>query len=284
MTTLSPSFTKYIASDDHPFIELRKLFNLVRQINGEGFIPINEHVFIHDLIPGWIFKKKREDGYQYCEDQHLYRVRKAHKISNFINYKDYRSIEVAEKYLIKINEEWWVAAKKMRLSTRSLEIDPDMANEAANIIFDVNLVDIHLQNFAFTEYGKLALFDTEPVNRKMKKDRWHFIPLLNDKPLYKYETSFNSCESLKTLCSSNTSRVEIEKVQNEQYWVFAAKKVKILALSILLICTCYYLLDSLPNLRHITVALGVVYTTMVFLRSVYDLSMVHNLYKKTKKI
>ncbi len=150
----------------------------------------------------WILKLGRTDGLHTTPDTHLYRVRKAEKIRTYIQQNNLEAhIAVPTKYLYwnTAQNQFYVVAEKMDLSSEvgmptSGEVEANfkagasfggqlqaLANNApkrsltppqAKALAELSVLgytDLSYNNLYFTQDGKVAIIDTEPLKRSLKK-------------------------------------------------------------------------------------------------------------------
>ena len=150
------------------------------------FAPLKDaHVFD---AGNWILKGERA-ALLTAPDTHLYRVRKAEKVRNFIRDNHLEDhLEVPNKYIYWHREEskFYVVAERLNLSNEvpkpaSTELEEILcknkpqrsltvvqAKSLAELSF-LGLTDLSYNNLLFTQEGKVAIIDTEPVKRAYKK-------------------------------------------------------------------------------------------------------------------
>jgi len=218
----------------------------------------------------WILKVGRRDGLLTTEDTHLYRIRKAEKIRSYIRENGLEaSLAVPKKYLY-WNEkqgEFYVVSEKLDLSpevakprTKELEDEfkaacglgwqakalsegkpmraftPVQAKALAELSF-LGYTDLSYNNLYFTKEGKVAIIDTEPQKRGLKKAFAEnlVIRYLRDKSSLLTEQSVAGIAKLKLSVSDPLALKEIEQVEKSHVlWNLAqlVGKIAILSLAI----------------------------------------------------
>lgn len=211
----------------------------------------------------WILKLERTDGSKTTPDTHLYRVRKAEKIRTYIQKNNLEAhIAVPKKYLYwnTSQNQFYVVAEKMDLSTEvatpaSKDIEENwrgaasyggqvhaLANKAprrslttiqARTLAELSVLgytDLSYNNLYFTKDGKVAVVDTEPQKRSLKKivKSSFFFFLFGDKRSVLAQQSIAGIAKLKLYTDDPTALQAIEKVEkNHALWGMARLITKI---------------------------------------------------------
>lgn len=217
----------------------------------------------------WVLKLGRTDGLSTTPDTHLYRVRKAEKIRAYIqkNHLE-KHIAVPRKYLYWNTPEnqFYVVAEKMNLSSEvatpaSKDIEnackavapsfegqlqalannypkrsltPIQAKTLAELSF-LGYTDLSYNNLYFTEDGKVALIDTEPRKRSLKKifNSSFFARWLGDKGSLLTQQSIAGIAKLKLYTDDPTALKAVQRVEkNHVLWSIARLITKISAITL----------------------------------------------------
>lgn len=217
----------------------------------------------------WVLKLGRTGSIVTTSDTHLYRVRKAEKIRSYIHQNNLEDhIAVPQKYLYwhAIQNQFYVVAEKMNLSPEvaqpaSQEIEanfkrcgalyggqmgaldqgaskrsltPVQAKALAELSI-LGYTDLTYNNLYFTQDGKVAIIDTEPLKRSFKKlIKSNFLYfLLGDKEFVLTQQSIIGIAKLKTYTSDPTALQAVQKVEkNHALWMIARLIAKISAVTL----------------------------------------------------
>ncbi len=212
----------------------------------------------------WVLKLGRTDNLLTTPDTHLYRIRKAEKIRNYISQNNLEDhIEVPRKYLYWNTDEkqFYVVAQKLDLSREvaspaSADIENALkrgasirgeqgyalANHApkrsltptqAKALAELSILgytDLTYNNIYFTRDGRVAIIDTEPVKRGLNKivKASLFFFLFCDKGALLSQQSIAGIAKLK-LCTDNPAALQaVQKVErNHALWNIAQLITKI---------------------------------------------------------
>ena len=234
---------------------------------------LKEHIF---ETKDWVLKLGRQDGLLTTPDTHLYRVRKAEKIRTYVQQNHLENaIAVPKKYLYWCEQEnrFYVVAEKMALSKevaapKSQEMEaafkgfyateagqlaagqikalaenapkrsltPDQAKALAELSI-LGYTDLTYNNLYFTQDGKIAIIDTEPQKRALKKKKLsNFIDsfFMVDKGFLLSMQSIAGIAKLKLYIDDQTALSNVEKVEkNHVLWRIAIliTKISIVALA-----------------------------------------------------
>ncbi len=212
----------------------------------------------------WILKCERKDQLQTTPDTHLYRLRKAEKIRTYIQQNKLEEhLKVPRKYIYWHKEEskFYLVDEKMELSDEvvtpaSAEIEAIFKGEGAILggqtqalasgalrrsltriqakalaeLSVLGYTDLSYNNLYFTKDQKVAIIDTEPQKRFLKKRcKSNFLYyFLGDKGVILSEQSIAGIAKLK-LCADSPEVLEvIQKVEkNHVLWRSAVLVAKI---------------------------------------------------------
>ncbi|MCE2983261.1 MAG: hypothetical protein LW832_06815 [Parachlamydia sp.] len=252
MNDLAVKFNPYIISNTNlPDVktQLDSVFNNIGPVFSadKGFNELDDkgHVVSHPALNNWIFKKEREDLEFAAPDAHIYRVRRASRLQEVIAKNGIADIVVPRKWLYQTNDQWVVAAEKVDLDETHIvkspsimehdkvqkHLSPAQAKGIATLCFEGRLEDVRGQNIQYTQDGKVALVDTEPLSRSFFKSipSWvKHIPLF--KSTFKFRIAMENSERLYLICPNPLAKKEIRQVQNQQFWKHLAKLVSSCAL------------------------------------------------------
>lgn len=225
----------------------------------------------------WVLKFTRNDGLMTTPDTHLYRVRKAEKVRKYIadNRLD-RELVVPQKYLYwKVDEgRFYVVSQKVDLAPEVANPTPELgeAIRAAELLASgqmqalvsgaatralsplqakalaelatMGLTDLSYNNLFFDRQGRIAVIDTEPVKRALKKKLFAYPSFgfwMGDKAVNKAQQVLTGTAKLKLSCSDPLARREVEKVERRHTLWNLAKVVTKLAL----VCLAIYFLPTI---------------------------------------
>lgn len=202
----------------------------------------------------WVLKLGRTDGLNTTPDTHLYRVRKAEKIRTFIHQNNLDDHIAVSKKLIYLNtsqNQFYVVAEKMDLSSEvatpsSVENETALkslsslggqvqalANNApkrsltpiqAKTLAELSVLgstDLSFNNLYFTRDGKVAIIDTEPQKRSLKKTvmKSLFFVLFGDKGALLSQQSLAGIAKLKIYVDNPIALKAVQRVErNHVLW------------------------------------------------------------------
>lgn len=231
-----------------------------------------QNVFEIQGLGGYVVKTKRTDAYSthLASDTHLYRVRKALKmraISEKYSLQDH--IEIPLKYLYFQSNRWYVIAEKSELtdegpiinqayaaalkdkdtdygavpgqirfieqSSSHRALSQGQARALTVLTYESGYIDFNFCNFCFTNKGKFALLDLEPLHRKYKKReqaKWKYLGLYDFSLCY-LPRLVKSIARLRV--ATNEPQVVSAINQTENYYLLAhtVKAVARLAITVL---------------------------------------------------
>lgn len=215
----------------------------------------------------WVLKLGRTDGLNTTPDTHLYRVRKVEKIRTYIHQNNLEAhIAVPRKYLYwnTTKNQFYVVAEKMNLSsevgTPSADVEaifkqasafggqlralannaprrsltPTQAKALAELSF-LGYTDLTYNNLHFTHDGKVAIIDTEPVKRSLKKMQKSnfFVFLFGDKGARLSQQSIAGIAKLKLYTDNPIALQAVQRVEkNLVLWSIAQLITKISAVTL----------------------------------------------------
>lgn len=174
------------------------------------------------------------------------------RVQKVIEKHHFTEIIVPQKFFYKHKGEWLVIAQELTLDENSVvkkaawspfshkpktvkPLTPKQAYETAVICFEANTSDIQIVNLNYTQAGKVAILDTEPMDRESKKGKWarRFFILPGIKSTLKFIQNDTNAVRLAHCCTDPKAAHEVEKVRRVQLLKEVAKKVTEAALPIL---------------------------------------------------
>ena len=251
----------------------------------------------------WVLKLGRTDEFATTPDTHLYRVRKAEKIRSYIHKNNLDAhIAVPRKYLYwnTTQKQFYVVAEKMNLSPEvptpaSLDIEAAfkeggpsvggqmqaLANNApkrsltpaqAKALAELSVLgytDLTYNNLYFTQDGKVAIIDTEPVKRslkKMTKSSFLFF-LLGDKRSLLSKQSIAGIAKLKLYIDNPTALQAVQRVEkNHALWSIAQLITKISIVTLVIYFTPT--ITTLIPIAAVAMTLKVSFITVAVLKNI----------------
>ena len=222
--------------------------------------PLKDHIFDAGK---WVLKLGRTDGLDTTPDTHLYRVRKAEKIRSYIHKNNLDAhIAVPRKYLYwnTTQEQFYVVAEKMNLSPEvptpaSLDMEAvfkegasyggqmqaladnaprrSLTSAQAKALAELSVLgytDLSYNNLYFTQDGKVAIIDTEPLKRSLKKmvKSGFIFFLFGDKGSLLSQQSIAGIAKLKLYIDNPTALQAVQRVEkNHALWRIAQLITKI---------------------------------------------------------
>ena len=248
----------------------------------------------------WFLKLNRTDQANIRPDTVLYRVRKAAKIEKFIlenhlqnqfalpkkhlywhleekrfyvvSEKLQLSNEVAEPVNAQIEQQFTQAAGQVHGQAEALangvskrSITAEQAKNLARMCLELGYTDLSYNNLYFNQEGKVAIIDTEPVQRTFKKTIFSFFVFrlgLGDRVGFCAEHALGGISRLKLYCSNSLAMKSVEKVEKNHILWNLAKLISKLGVT----CLMIYVAPSLfGRLVVLTVVRGVLYTKAALL-------------------
>lgn len=228
--------------------QLDAIFRDHQSFSEMGFravVPGKEYVVSHPNLPHWIVKGIRTDdqGPNMTVDTHIYRVRRALRIAKIIEKCAFTKVVVPHKYLYQNQGQWYVIAEKLPLDPiLSLSIEEkknrkylsvEQTKELAVICFEAGLLDVDGNNLRILADGRIAIIDTEPIDRKKRKATrlfYQFVP--GSKSFFNLLVAAQNTERLAYLSISQDK--EIIPIQARYLWRFQARCIAQIALSTIL--------------------------------------------------
>ncbi len=211
----------------------------------------------------WVFKLGRTGGALTTPDTHLYRVRKAEKIRTYILQHGLEAhIAVPKKYLYwhTTENQFYLVAEKMALSREvaapasieyedNFKADPSLGGQVEALANDhpkrslttvqakalaemagLGYNDLTYNNLHFTNDGKVAIIDTEPLKRfvnKETKSSFNFF-FFGDRRLMLTLQALSGIAKLKLYTDAPAALQAVEKVEkNHAIWGIVESIVKI---------------------------------------------------------
>lgn len=271
---LPPKFDSYIINnmDNDLRKQLDQIFHKIpassldflSQDNGFQSMGYKDHVVTHPSLADWVIKGPRHDHViSTLPDTHIYRVRKATRIQKVIEKYGFSEVVVPKKFLYEYQGQWFVIAEKLDIDSKatldntSLWLYPDhtlksltskQAEEIAYLCFEGKLEDVTKANINFTKDGKIAILDTEPISRAIKKAGriWlQFIP--NLKSTFLFLMSLTNSERLFLMCSSEAGE-KVRHVQSKMFWEHLGKIILKTALPLIFSIGAFTLASANPLL------------------------------------
>lgn len=219
----------------------------------------------------WVLKLGRTDGFLTTPDTHLYRIRKAEKVRQYItDHHLENDLMVPEKYLYwnKSEKQFYVVAKKIDLSDEVatpankefksvfeeaakttegqvrafVEGKPQRSLTAvqAKALAELSILgytDLSYNNLYFTLDGRVAIIDTEPQKRGLNKNFTKSLigSWLTDKGALLAQQTLSGTAKLKLYCDDQEALKEVELVEkNHALWSLAKSAVKIAFASLMI--------------------------------------------------
>ncbi len=261
--TLAPKFYTHLLghskciAPDNVKQEIEKIFE-----NFDQSAPIDNKENIRDC-GAWVVKNSRAQfGVFTTADTHLYRVRKALKVKKYISENHYdNEIAVPDKYIYfnPKDEQLYAVCKKLNLSNEIAGIESPawesylkegysrsgqvqalrdgkpkrnltftQAKASAELSF-LGYTDFNYTNLYFTQDGKLAILDTEPFNRALKKTlcsglKGYFF----DKVALHAQQAIEGIARLKHYCTDPKAMQVVKQIErNNALWNIAKLVTKI---------------------------------------------------------
>lgn len=259
VSNLSPKFQPFLVGSPTCPAKIKVEIDTIFQ---QPLIPLKNN-YIFDAGK-WILKLGRTDGFNTTPDTHLYRVRKAEKIRTYIHQNNLEAhIVVPRKYLYwnTPQNQFYVVAEKMNLSPEVAEpaaVDLEAAFKSAASLMKgqaqaladnapkrsltptqakalaelsvLGYTDLTYNNLYFTNDGKVAIIDTEPQKRslkKMLKSSFVFF-LFGDKGSVLSQQSIAGIAKLKLYTDNPAALQAVQKVEkNHALWRIALLITKI---------------------------------------------------------
>jgi hypothetical protein len=244
----------------------------------QGFLPLGgkNHVVKHPNLPGWVIKGQRNDQFNFIPDQHIYRVRKATRIQQVIDKHGFTQVVVPKKFLYQHEGSWFVIAQELDLDpnasiTKNFSIfdkkivkplTPEQAKEISTICFEGRLNDLGSHNLFYTRDGKIAIVDTEPVNRKTKKNLGFFRLIPSFLLTIRFTAANVESERVRRLCEDKAKRA-IDTVCRSMYIKHLAKLVAKIVLPLIIAGAACYQARAMANspLRVVS-SIGLIVSTI----------------------
>lgn len=256
LNNLPAKFHPYLLG--HPLCPKNKLEKEIDKVFEKALSPLkSDYIF---SAGNWVLKLGRTDGVLTTDDTHLYRIRKAEKIRKYIsnnNLEDH--IMVPKKFLYWNENEnrFYVVSKKVDLLEDVAEpsdfleplLDAALAKqfggqvkaftkgkptralspEQARGLSELSILgytDLTYNNLFYNTDGKVAIIDTEPVKRGLKKElaKNKFAMWLGDKGALLAQQSISGMAKLKMYCNSEALR-EVKKVEQKHVLWSIAKLI-----------------------------------------------------------
>jgi hypothetical protein len=118
--------------------------------------------------------------------------------------------------------------------------------------------DLTYKNMFFTPEGQVAIIDTEPVKRSIKKlNAESPIPWFQDKDTWIMQQAIGGTAKLKSVCSDPLALKAVEKIEAEHFLWNLAKLVCKIAIVVLVLCVVPFLLTQLAIAAVVVTALKV---------------------------
>jgi hypothetical protein len=117
----------------------------------------------------------------------------------------------------------------LKFGKQQRAITPTQAKALAELCLQ-GYTDLSYNNIFFTQDGKIAIIDTEPVKRAVKKtfDESYFSMILGEKRITLCSQKILGFKKLKLACSDEAAIKEVEKVEtNHVLWNIAIQVTKI---------------------------------------------------------
>ncbi|MEI8301439.1 MAG: hypothetical protein WCG10_07540 [Chlamydiota bacterium] len=275
----------------------------------EGQFAVRPYIFD---AGNWFLKLNRTDQPNIRPDTVLYRIRKAAKIEKFIIENHLENQFILPKknlYWHPQEQRFYVVSEKLQLSNEVAEplnaqieqefkynadqahgqaealangapkrsITADQAKNLARMCLELGYTDLSYNNLYFNQEGKVAIIDTEPVQRTFKKtifSFWVFRCGLADRVWVCAEHALGGISRLKFYCSNPLAMKAVEKIERNHILWNLAKLASKLGVTCLMIYVA-------PSLVSRVVVLGVVKGVLyikVSLLAMNSLSLLRCLY------
>jgi len=260
---LPPEFNKYILGaanqpDDKEKRDLKEILDrhFPRQ---EEWTPIEGKLNIiqHPNVPGWILKGIRRDffGLVLAPDAHIYRVVRAEEYQQGINQHNLKhAFVLPKKYLYQHDSKWWVVAQKIDfVALTANDISAEQADGIIYLQFHNNLNDCSGGNLKKTAEGKIAIIDTEPLDRIQHRHlSSSFMSKLIGQDCPMMIQNLSKALLFKGFCTDNAPAIKaISRRIGIETVLFTLKKVAVLAVAFFTMAVASY---TLPLVGIIAVA------------------------------
>lgn len=284
LENLSNKFRPYLLGDSSCKLNQNDWKEVDIQFNYSETKTIKGHVIATE---NYIFKGPRSDIITTL-DTHLYRVRKAEKIREYIERNDLRGHLLVPKkclYWDANKKVFYVVSQKIALSDevvrprdfiekewKTMKYPPgrikDLVNGSRQRSFSAiqakalaelsfsGYNDLNYGNFFFTQTGQVAIIDTEPTYRFLKKYRGYDF-FIGKEPL-STKLGIKGIAHLKLYTDDAKALTEINKVETTYVTWCIAKLVGKIAALIFVSCAIYFIPmkpDSVILSKIVTVAL-----------------------------
>lgn len=210
-----------------------------------------KHVVTHPDLPNYVVKGPRHDHAKHlcAHDSHIYRVRRATRLQSVIKRHGFSEIIIPKKMLYHHKGHWFVVAEKLNLDihaklhksydraqeTHFKQLTAKQVRELSVLCFEGNLEDVNETNIQFTSEGKIALVDTEPVSRALKKTFKQWLRLPYIKASFEFTNAMCNSERIYLVCSADDALKEVRNVQSQMFWRHLAEIIVKISLPLILI-------------------------------------------------
>lgn len=298
----------------HPSCPSNQLKDEIDQICAGSLTPLKGDYI--SMAGRWVFKLQRGDGIATTPDTHIYRIRKAEKIRNYILQNHLEShLMVPKKFLYwhQVSQKFYVISEKVNLSPEVAEPESDevediwkagavlgggqcaalaedkpkraLTAQQAKALAELSTMgytDLSYNNLYFTTDGRIAIIDTEPQKRFLKKAvAKNIIPyLLIDKSSLLAQQAISGTAKLKLYCSEEAARLEVRKVESKHaLWNIAKliSKIALLGLALYFATNAIVLLPIAAviatSLKVAVIAIAAIKMTYLTLNALYILML-----------
>lgn len=260
----------------------------------------------------WVIKGDRTgaEAEAMRPDTNIYRVRKAEKIRNFIQENHLEEhVMVPRKYIYwdERSGKFYVIAEKADLSdevatpqanardllklegeihggqmealtnnARERTLTPEQAEALAKLSFK-GYTDLTYNNMFFTTDGRVAILDTEPIKRTIKKmfsESYYLTFLFQDTASLITQQAIAGTAKLKLSCSDPLALRAVEKVEKEHFLWNLAQLVGKIAVCVLVISAAALLL---PHLAIPALAITALKVCFISLASIKLITLTFNI-------
>lgn len=193
-----------------------------------------EHIRRYNSLPNYVIKMRREDGLEYCADQHIYGLRRNNRMEKIIVKNRFTHTVLPKHYLYQHRGEWYVIAEYLNLTNnRDLKLSAEETKELTTLCYEGKLGDINNENIIRTADGKVAAVDPEALSRgTRKKFTGVWNKLIGIKSSLQFSLSItNSSRIALTMCKDEQAIKQTCKIQNINLLKFTAKKLAIITLA-----------------------------------------------------
>lgn len=251
---LPSKFAPYILNDQflgelgNLKVQLDAIFQNDKSLSSEnGFNPIDPkkpHTVTHPNLGGWVIKGQRNDRFSHLttSDTHIYRVRRAYRIQEAIMKYGLSTVTVPDKYLYRAGCNWYVIARKLYIHADAdiSGLKPNYGNpnrkpaarfknsiegfriaELVILCFKGGLQDVTESNLHQHIDGRIAILDTEPLSRCIKKtSKTLFIPnriFWGFKKMWNFKDALSNSNRVLQYAHGGINLEPVKQIQKYEY-------------------------------------------------------------------